>query len=108
MGLGEAVAGLGRVVVSRSPAGQTPPELTGDVARPNSLAGGSTLLRGFSTSLAGETGLPVSRRWELAADLSCDRGLEKPSIILRSSAHRAERRTSARRRSARSAPCDVS
>jgi rod shape-determining protein MreB len=39
---------------------QTPPELTGDIARDGILlAGGGTLLRGFSNLLARETGLPV-------------------------------------------------
>src|ERR1017187_1932484 len=39
---------------------QTPPELTGDIARDGILlAGGGTLLHGFSTLLAAETGLPV-------------------------------------------------
>jgi rod shape-determining protein MreB len=39
---------------------ETPPELTGDIARDGILlAGGGTLLRGFSTLLAAETGLPV-------------------------------------------------
>jgi rod shape-determining protein MreB and related proteins len=39
---------------------QTPPELTGDIAREGILlAGGGTLLRGFPELLAAETGLPV-------------------------------------------------
>ncbi len=39
---------------------QTPPELTGDIARDGILlAGGGTLLRGFPSLLAAETGLPV-------------------------------------------------
>jgi rod shape-determining protein MreB len=40
---------------------QTPPELTGDIARDGILlAGGGVLLRGFRELLAAETGLPVS------------------------------------------------
>ena len=40
---------------------QTPPELTGDIARDGILlAGGGVLLRGFSELLAAETGLPVA------------------------------------------------
>jgi rod shape-determining protein MreB len=40
---------------------QTPPELTGDLARDGILlAGGGVLLRGFSELLATETGLPIS------------------------------------------------
>jgi rod shape-determining protein MreB len=39
---------------------QTPPELTGDIAREGILlAGGCTLLRGFADLVASETGLPV-------------------------------------------------
>jgi len=39
---------------------QTPPELTGDIARDGILlAGGGTLLRGFPELLAAETGIPV-------------------------------------------------
>jgi rod shape-determining protein MreB and related proteins len=39
---------------------RTPPELTGDIAREGILlAGGGTLLRGFSELVAAETGLPV-------------------------------------------------
>jgi rod shape-determining protein MreB len=39
---------------------QTPPELTGDIARDGILlAGGGVLLRGFDRRLANETGLPV-------------------------------------------------
>ena len=39
---------------------QTPPELTGDIARDGILlAGGGVLLRGFDRRLADETGLPV-------------------------------------------------
>lgn len=39
---------------------QTPPELTGDIARDGVLlAGGGVLLRGFDRRLANETGLPV-------------------------------------------------
>jgi rod shape-determining protein MreB len=39
---------------------QTPPELTGDIARDGILlAGGGTLLRGFGELLSSETGLPV-------------------------------------------------
>jgi rod shape-determining protein MreB len=41
---------------------QTPPELTGDIARDGILlAGGGTLLRGFPELVAAETGLPVVR-----------------------------------------------
>jgi rod shape-determining protein MreB len=41
---------------------ETPPELTGDIARDGVLlAGGGTLLEGFSELLASETGLPVER-----------------------------------------------
>jgi rod shape-determining protein MreB len=41
---------------------ETPPELTGDIARDGVLlAGGGTLLRGFPELLASETGLPVER-----------------------------------------------
>jgi len=40
---------------------QTPPELTGDVARDGILlAGGGVLLRGFAERIARETGLPVA------------------------------------------------
>jgi rod shape-determining protein MreB and related proteins len=40
---------------------QTPPELTGDIARDGvHLVGGGVLLRGFPELLAAETGLPVS------------------------------------------------
>ena len=40
---------------------QTPPELTGDIARDGILlAGGGVLLRGFRELLASETGLPVA------------------------------------------------
>jgi rod shape-determining protein MreB and related proteins len=39
---------------------QTPPELTGDIARDGILlAGGGVLLRGFNERIALETGLPV-------------------------------------------------
>ncbi len=39
---------------------QTPPELTGDIARDGILlAGGGTLLRGFPELVAAETGVPV-------------------------------------------------
>ena len=41
---------------------ETPPELTGDIARDGILlAGGGTLLRGLPELLASETGLPVKR-----------------------------------------------
>ena len=41
---------------------QTPPELTGDIARDGILlAGGGTLLRGFPEFVAVETGVPVFR-----------------------------------------------
>ena len=41
---------------------ETPPELTGDIARDGVLlAGGGTLLQGFPELLANETGLPVER-----------------------------------------------
>ncbi len=41
---------------------ETPPELTGDIARDGVLlAGGGTLLSGFPELLASETGLPVAR-----------------------------------------------
>ncbi|MCL2768856.1 MAG: rod shape-determining protein [Solirubrobacterales bacterium] len=41
---------------------ETPPELTGDIAREGILlAGGGTLLRGFQELVASETGLPVVR-----------------------------------------------
>jgi rod shape-determining protein MreB len=54
-------APLGEIVQSiKDTLEQTPPELTGDIARDGILlAGGGTLLRGFSTLLAAETGLPV-------------------------------------------------
>jgi rod shape-determining protein MreB and related proteins len=40
---------------------QTPPELTGDIARDGILlAGGGALLRGFHELIAAETGVPVS------------------------------------------------
>ena len=48
---------------------QTPPELTGDIARDGILlAGGGTLLRGFASLLAAETGLPVA---PAASPLTC-------------------------------------
>jgi rod shape-determining protein MreB len=41
---------------------QTPPELSGDIARDGILlAGGGTLLRGFPELVAAETGMPVVR-----------------------------------------------
>ncbi len=48
---------------------QTPPELTGDIARDGILlAGGGTLLRGFPEFVAAETGVPVSLA---ASPLTC-------------------------------------
>jgi rod shape-determining protein MreB and related proteins len=48
---------------------ETPPELTGDIARDGILlAGGGTLLRGFPELLTSETGLPVERA---ASPLTC-------------------------------------
>jgi rod shape-determining protein MreB len=39
---------------------ETPPELSGDIARDGILlAGGGTLLRGFDKMVAAETGMPV-------------------------------------------------
>jgi rod shape-determining protein MreB len=39
---------------------ETPPELAGDIARDGILlAGGGTLLRGFTEMVANETGMPV-------------------------------------------------
>jgi rod shape-determining protein MreB and related proteins len=53
---------LGEIVEAvRDTLEQTPPELTGDIARDGILlAGGGVLLRGFGELLAAETGLPVS------------------------------------------------
>jgi rod shape-determining protein MreB len=55
-------APLGEIVdVVKDTLEQTPPELTGDIARDGILlAGGGVLLRGFPALLAAETGLPVS------------------------------------------------
>jgi rod shape-determining protein MreB len=48
---------------------ETPPELTGDIARDGILlAGGGTLLRGFPELVAAETGIPVFRA---ASPLTC-------------------------------------
>ncbi len=48
---------------------QTPPELTGDIARDGILlAGGGTLLRGFPDLVAAETGIPV---FLAASPLTC-------------------------------------
>ena len=57
-----AIAGpLGEIVNAvKDTLEQTPPELTGDIARDGILlAGGGVLLRGFDERLALETGLPV-------------------------------------------------
>jgi rod shape-determining protein MreB and related proteins len=52
---------LGEIVAAvRETLEQTPPELTGDIARDGILlAGGGTLLRGFPALVAAETGIPV-------------------------------------------------
>jgi rod shape-determining protein MreB and related proteins len=58
----EAIAApLGEIVRAvKDTLEQTPPELTGDIAREGILlAGGGTLLRGFPELVAAETGLPV-------------------------------------------------
>jgi rod shape-determining protein MreB len=59
----EAIAApLGEIVETiKDTLEQTPPELTGDISRDGILlAGGGTLLHGFSSLLAAETGLPVT------------------------------------------------
>jgi rod shape-determining protein MreB len=59
----EAIAGpLSEIVDAvKDTLEQTPPELTGDIARDGILlAGGGVLLRGFGERLSAETGLPVS------------------------------------------------
>jgi rod shape-determining protein MreB and related proteins len=57
-----AIAGPLREIVEaiKDTLEQTPPELTGDIARDGILlAGGGTLLRGFPELVAAETGIPV-------------------------------------------------
>ena len=57
-----AIAGPLREIVDaiKDTLEQTPPELTGDIARDGILlAGGGTLLRGFPELVAAETGIPV-------------------------------------------------
>jgi rod shape-determining protein MreB len=59
----EAIAGpLSEIVGAvKDTLEQTPPELTGDIARDGILlAGGGVLLRGFDERLAAETGLPIT------------------------------------------------
>jgi rod shape-determining protein MreB len=57
------------VQVIRDTLEETPPELSGDIARDGILlAGGGTLLRGFSDLVAAETGMPV---YSVDSPLTC-------------------------------------